>query len=154
MDSLLIITIAALGMATLVGFAIAAIWRTKAWGQPRPQRLSGERLGWCLHDVETWLKAYHQLPEDRQRKLLERFQRRTIYLRELKLESLRRRAQDPDLEEHYRKRILDKYLPIDERALELAREGLPEWEADKQAHEEWMQQRTTTPFRSQQRCNP
>ncbi|MBY6230663.1 MULTISPECIES: hypothetical protein [Halomonas] len=148
MDLLLITITSSAGMATLTGIAIVATWRTKAWGNPRPQRLSDKRLGWCLIDVEAWLKQYQKLPENRQRKRLQRFHRQSIYLRELKLEILRRRAREPGLDKHYRKWILDKDLPIETRALELAREGLPDEEADKQAQEEWMQKHATSSYRS------
>lgn len=144
MELMLIFTIVvSVGIATLIGIAIPATWRTKGWGRPRPQRLSDERLGWCLIDVEAWLNEYQKLRGSLQRKRLQRFYRQSVYLRELKLDSLRRRAQEPGLDKHYRKRILEKALPIDTRALELARE-----EADKQALEEWMQEHATYFYRS------
>lgn len=119
--------------------AFWVLWNTKAWGRPNPQNISDERLSWCTYDIERWIQKYNEQPSKQKDKRAEVLHRNIIYWRELRLESLKRSTAQSGMDDQYRGRALNKYIPIDTRAIELMKSGLSEWEADKQAYDEWIE---------------
>ncbi len=131
----------------LVAFTFMVLWHIKAWGRPKPQRISDVRLSWCIYDMGSWIQHYHELSSEQKDKRVEQFQRNLSYWRELRLERLKRSTTQSNMDERYRKRALNKYIPIDTRALELLKSGFSEWEADKQAYDEWIQENSHIRFK-------